>query len=980
VTAPTTASRSTAWWARLDPRQITAPYPVLPLLVLMGLATTAQVGGLALLLLLPGIKDTFGASLFVVSTVVVIGIQLGLLADVPTAALANRLGAMRVLCGGMIVLASLLLTTAVAGLAANSVALDIGVAGVAVGGWALTSVQNRLLAAYYPESLRPTVFFALRAAIVGGLALAPLLIGALELFYDWQAPFEVLAGIMLAFVLAALLLPGPGRRATPDEPDAPDEPDDADVAAPSFAEATRVLFAHQAVRRLYYSLPFLTVTVLGMRSFTDLLYRNVFHQDAAHRALIAASVQPGALIGLAIGFVLVGRRFVHDPGAAVRLLALSGALSAVCLVGVAASPSVAWAIAFQAAYVVVSASLLAGVYTTVSLVSPARHLMLAFALTSVWLSFGVAAIAPAGPSLVTDVNGVFGFRAGLLVFVVLYLVGSAILASAGATLEPALEALQITAAADAEVRRARREGRASLLMLRAVDAGYDGRPVLSGIDLDVPDGELVAVLGTNGAGKSTLLRVISGLTSPTAGQVIFDGQDITSLDPSRIASLGIVQVPGGRGIFADLTVAESLEVAGWPYLHEPDYVRRATEAALAHFPVLRERWHTAAGDLSGGEQQMLSLAQAFIARPRLLMIDELSLGLAPTVIEGLLEVVRQIHENGTTVLLVEQSVDFAMRLAARAVFMERGRIMFSGAITELVGRDDLIRAVFLAGATTSARGVEGPPVRGSPARRGSPSNGDGVVLSARGLRRTYGGVTAVDHLDLDLYAGEFLGVMGPNGAGKTTVLEMLSGHLPANAGRVVMFGEDISGWPAHRRAAAGLGRSFQSARLWPGLTVQETLAVAVAPRVRSPGAVATLLCLPTVSRAERRVGYAVDEVVEQLGLDDYRDQLTAELSTGTRRLVELAILVAMQPSILLLDEPSAGVAQAESLAMAPLLRDTRALLDSSVLIIEHDLTLLRTLADRVVAMDAGKVLTVGTPAEVFEDSRVVAAYLGTAPQ
>jgi len=254
-----------------------------------------------------------------------------------------------------------------------------------------------------------------------------------------------------------------------------------------------------------------------------------------------------------------------------------------------------------------------------------------------------------------------------------------------------------------------------------------------------------------------------------------------------------------------------------------------------------------------------------------------------------------------------------------------------------------------------------------------------AVITA-GLTRRFGRRTAVDHLDLDLYAGEFLGVMGPNGAGKTTVLEMLSGHLPANAGRVVMFGEDISGWPAHRRAAAGIGRSFQSARLWPGLTVQETLAVAVAPRVRSPGALAALLCLPTVSRAERRVGRAVDEVVEQLGLDDYRDQLTAELSTGTRRLVELAILVAMQPSILLLDEPSAGVAQAESLAMVPLLRDTRARLDASVLIIEHDLTLLRTLADRVVAMDAGKVLTVGTPAEVFEDSRVVAAYLGTAPR
>ena len=378
----TAVPRPTPSLARLDPRRITAPYPVLPLLVLMGLATTAQVGSLTLVLLLPGIKNTFGASLFFVSTVAVIGLQLGLVADIPMAALANRLGPMRVLCGGMTVLAALLLTTAIAGLAPNSVALDVGVAGVAVGGWALTSAQNRLLAEYYPESLRPTVYFALRAAIAAGLALAPILIGVLELFYDWQAPFEVLAAAMLVFVVAALLLPGPRPGSSAGEPD------EADVAVPTFAEASRVLFAHQAVRRLYYSLPFLAVTVLGIRSFMDLLYRNVFHQDAAHQALIAAAVQPGAVLGLAIGFVLVSRRFLRDPGAALRLVALSGALAAACLLGVWASPSVGWAIGFEAAYVVAAAWLLAGIYTTVSLVSPARHLMLAFALTSVWLSFG----------------------------------------------------------------------------------------------------------------------------------------------------------------------------------------------------------------------------------------------------------------------------------------------------------------------------------------------------------------------------------------------------------------------------------------------------------------------------------------------------------------------------------------------------------------------------------------------------------------
>jgi branched-chain amino acid transport system ATP-binding protein len=232
-------------------------------------------------------------------------------------------------------------------------------------------------------------------------------------------------------------------------------------------------------------------------------------------------------------------------------------------------------------------------------------------------------------------------------------------------------------------------------MVRSVDAGYDGLQVLFGVDLDVEDGELVAVLGTNGAGKSTLLRTISGLLTATAGSVIFDGEDITTLDPARIVGLGIVQVPGGRSIFADLSVAENLRVAAWQLAASEDERARAIEGAVEHFPVLRDRWDVAAGSLSGGEQQMLGLAQAFVARPRLLVIDELSLGLAPIVIDRLVEVVRAIHASGTTVLLVEQSVDLALRLADRAIFMERGEVRFSGPASELVGRDDLVRAVFL---------------------------------------------------------------------------------------------------------------------------------------------------------------------------------------------------------------------------------------------------------------------------------------------
>jgi ABC-type branched-subunit amino acid transport system ATPase component/ABC-type branched-subunit amino acid transport system permease subunit len=502
-----------------------------------------------------------------------------------------------------------------------------------------------------------------------------------------------------------------------------------------------------------------------------------------------------------------------------------------------------------------------------------------------------------------------------------------------------------------------------LLDVRGLDVAYDQVQVLFGVDFSVAPGEIVALLGTNGAGKSTLLRAISGLRVPSSGTITFDGDDITGADPVGITRRGISHVPGGRGVFASLTVAENLRMAGWLYRDDDEYLHTATEGVLGYFPSLRERWNTAAGDLSGGEQQMLSLGQAFIARPKLLLIDELSLGLAPAVLAQLLGIVRAIHESGTAVVLVEQSVNTALELAERAVFMEKGEVRFSGETSDLLDRSDILRAVFL----TAQNGKRTP-------RR---TRSGEVVLETEGLSKTYGAVAAVTNVALTARAGEIVGIIGPNGAGKTTLFDLISGLQTSDGGRVVLDGADVTDWPAHMRSRHGLGRSFQDARLWPALTVREALAVAMERRVEVPAALPALFGLPIVAESEAQIWTDVAELIELMRLEAYRDKFVSELSTGTRRIVEIGTVLAHRPRVVLLDEPSSGIAQKEAEALGPMLRDVRDRTGCSMVVIEHDMRLITSLADRLIALDLGSVIAEGKPRDVIRDERVVSSYMGS---
>jgi ABC-type branched-subunit amino acid transport system ATPase component len=250
----------------------------------------------------------------------------------------------------------------------------------------------------------------------------------------------------------------------------------------------------------------------------------------------------------------------------------------------------------------------------------------------------------------------------------------------------------------ADARRRGAGGDVPVLEVRNLDFSYGNVQVLFGVDLEVHKGEVVALLGTNGAGKSTVLRVVSGLGVPQRGVVRFEGRTVTLVDAERRIGLGIVHVRGGAGVFPDLTVNENLDAFLLTSKLAPEERERRRGRIEETFPQLSAKGNELVRNLSGGQQQQVAVSLALMLEPTLLIIDELSLGLAPIVVEELLEIVTALRATGTSILIVEQSLNIAAAIADRAVFMEKGAVRYVGPARELLERDELARAVFLGGA------------------------------------------------------------------------------------------------------------------------------------------------------------------------------------------------------------------------------------------------------------------------------------------
>ena len=940
-----------------------------PLLVLFGLNAVDELDRAAFGILLPEIREEFGIDIQTALSLVALSAVAALALQVPIGQFADKSRRIPLVVYGALVWGFF---SGMTGIATGLILLTIARSGSALGKAVIDPTHNSLIADYYPVETRSRVYSFHRAANALGAFVGPLSAGLLAFHFGWRTPFFVFVVPTVIFAVLAMRLREPVRgRWERQATGASQEIIDTEEESPSFAESWRTAHKVKSLQRLWWALPFLATSLIGFLTLASLLYEQKFNLDERARGVAAAISEPFQVVGLVIGARIATRRFIGNVKGLVRFLASIAILTSVATVGFVFSPNIVIAVAFNCVISGALAIIGPGMLAALSLAIPPRARATGFAIGSLWVIPGLAVLP-----LIGWIADNWSIEIGMLVMIPMFVIGSVLLRNVANVIDADIAQVWQSAAARSEVLYDRRQGTTNLLLLKGVEAGYDNRVVLQGIDMRLDEGEIVALLGTNGAGKSTLLKSISGIVEADRGAIVLDGRDITHAPPNEIAALGIVQMPGGQGVFGSLTVKENLELAGWTNRRDPAGVAAATAEVLEMFPVLADRLDLPAANMSGGQQQMLALAMSFVMRPKVLLIDELSLGLAPVVVGQLLPIVRRMADDGVTVILVEQSVNVALTVAERAYFMERGKIMFDGPTAELLERPDLLRSVFLSAAQPDRNGA-GSDQQIDPLDRAVIDRTETPVLSVNELSVTFGGIRAVNGATFDVWPREIVGVIGPNGAGKTTVFDLISGFTPLDDGQIVLNGRNITELNSAGRAAMGLGRSFQDARLFPELTVAETLAVAQERFVGSRSVMVAALHLPMVVDSEQQVAMRVDELVELMGLGDYRHKFVRELSTGTRRVVDLACLVAHRPSVILLDEPTSGIAQREVEALAPVIRRLRDEMGASLVIVEHDIPFVSGVSDRLLALEQGQVIATGPPADVLAHPDVIESYLGT---
>ena len=678
-----------------------------PLVAIGLLGVVDQFQTYAFAVLTPEISRALGIGKGVIAGIIALKTLAVAVAPLPVAALAQRHARRALLCITTAIVWSVVAISTGFAVAVWGLVIVLLVDGLSTG--SVVALHPPLLLDSYPSEARVRILSGYWGFSAVGQVVSPLLVAFLTavVALTWRGVFVSLGALSLAasFVAIRLRDPGFGRwdtdkiRATVREHHGEGmggvTVTEQDVSLKFFEIVRRVMMI-PTIRRLMVAFAVFGVLFIPYQTFLFFFLEERWGLGPGARGLFFA----GTAVVQVLALALFGRwgeaRFRQDPG---KVLRLAGALLvvAVLLIGLGGVSPWFWGMVAtfalsQALLAIINPALQAAELAVV----PSHMRPHTSALQGIFLG-GVGGII--GALFLSGIDRRFGVAGSMVSLVIPGLIAAAILASSAKLVTKDLDRMIDEVIEDEEIRRITSGGgHLPMLACRNLDFSYGQLQVLFDVDFTVDDGEMVALLGVNGAGKSTLLKVISGIGLPSRGSVRFRGTDITFLDAERRLRLGVTQIPGGRAVFGPMTVVENLRSFGYTLGRDTKAVDAALDRCFEAFPRLAERRNQNASTLSGGEQQMLGLSKGLILRPQLLLIDELSLGLAPVIVGQLLEMVRRINADGTAVVLVEQSVNIALNLVDHAYFMEKGEIRFDGPAQQLLARDDLLRAVFLEGA------------------------------------------------------------------------------------------------------------------------------------------------------------------------------------------------------------------------------------------------------------------------------------------
>ena len=618
------------------------------------------------------------------------------LGALPMGWLADRYRRGRVIAWASLVFSAMVMLS---GLAVNGLNLFFARMGVGVAKSNQLPVQGSLLADAYPIGTRGRI--SASVAIAGRVTgtLSPLLVGGIAALAGgsagWRWAFVVLAIPSAIAAFFAFRIPEPPRGQFEKKDILGEVIEDARPAPISMEAAFSRLLQINTIR-----MTIIAFAAMGFGLFTAPVLANLFLEEeyglgSFGRGVVATVSGLAVLVTIPFVGKYYDGLYRRDPAKALRLIGLIVFPSALLTPIQYFMPNpVGFALLAVPSAVMLSAAF-AMVGPILTSVVPYRLRGMGSALGAIYIFF---IGATGGAVLAGLLVNAYGPRVAVItVGVPSTIVGGFLIIRGSMFIKDDLSMIvaEIREELDEHERQQADPETVPAIQVNHVDFSYGQVQILFDVGFEVRKGEVLALLGTNGAGKSTILRVIAGLGTPSRGVVRQNGRNITYVSPEQRTHLGIHLLPGGKGVFGDMTIRENLEMATWNYRDDPADVERRIAKGMEMFPTLAHRPDELASSLSGGQQQLLALSRVLVCEPEILIIDELSLGLAPIMVEQLVEVIEGLRKTGMTIIIVEQSLNVAMAVSDRAVFLEKGHVRFEGPIRELVEREDLARAVFL---------------------------------------------------------------------------------------------------------------------------------------------------------------------------------------------------------------------------------------------------------------------------------------------